>query len=321
MKLSTYKLLNSNKELIGILKNNSLINLNKYFGEFSLINLMKKDNWKSEILSKINEDNVVIHPLNAVTLLAPIPKPNSLRDAYAFRKHVETSRKNRGLEMIKEFDEFPVFYFSNHCAIYGPHDDILCMPSHFEKLDFELEIAIVIGKEGRNISSKNAKDYIAGFMIMNDISARGLQMREMKLNLGPAKGKDFASALGPYLITPDEISDRLINHEHGLLYDLKMSCYLNNQLVSEGNFKDINWTFDQIIERASYGVTLYQGDVIGSGTVGTGCLLELNGTGKLKDPNYKEVWLKEGDIIEMRIDGLGEISNKIVSENSDHKIK
>lgn len=321
MKLSTYKLLNSNKELIGILKNNSLINLNKYFGEISLIDLMKTDNWKSEILSKINEDNVVIHPLNAVTLLAPIPKPNSLRDAYAFRQHVETSRKNRGLEMIKEFDEFPVFYFSNHSAIYGPHDDILCMPSHFEKLDFELEIAIVIGKEGRNISAKNAKDYIAGFMIMNDISARGLQMREMKLNLGPAKGKDFASALGPYLITPDEISDRLINHEHGSLYDLKMSCYLNNQLVSEGNFKDINWTFEQIIERASYGATLYPGDVIGSGTVGTGCLLELNGTGKLKDPNYKEVWLKEGDIIEMRIDGLGEISNKIVSENSDHKIK
>ena len=147
MKLSTYKLLNSNKELIGILKNNSLINLNKYFGEISLIDLMKTDNWKSEILSNINEDNVVIHQLNNVALLAPIPKPNSLRDAYAFRQHVETSRKNRGLEMIKEFDEFPVFYFSNHCAIYGPHDDILCMPSHFEKLDFELEIAIVIGKE------------------------------------------------------------------------------------------------------------------------------------------------------------------------------
>ena len=113
MKLSTYKLLNSNKELIGILKNNSLINLNKYFGEISLIDLMKTDNWKSEILSKINEDNVVIHQLNNVALLAPIPKPNSLRDAYAFRQHVETSRKNRGLEMIKEFDDFPVFYFSN----------------------------------------------------------------------------------------------------------------------------------------------------------------------------------------------------------------
>ena len=321
MKLSTYKLLNSNKELIGILKNNSLINLNKYFGEISLIDLMKTDNWKSEILSKINEDTVVIHQLNNVALLAPIPKPNSLRDAYAFRQHVETSRKNRGLEMIKEFDEFPVFYFSNHSAIYGPHDDILCMPSHFEKLDFELEIAIVIGKEGRNLKANEASSYIAGYMIMNDVSARGLQMKEMKLNLGPAKGKDFASVIGPYLVTPDEIKDKLIDKGgYGSIYDLKMSCFLNNQLVSEGNFKDMNWTFDQIIERVSYGTTIYPGDIIGSGTVGTGCLLELNGTGKIKDSNYNEVWLKEGDVVKMKIDKLGEISNKIVSESSDHKI-
>ena len=256
-----------------------------------------------------------------MNLLAPIPNPNSLRDAYAFRQHVETSRKNRGLEMIKEFDEFPVFYFSNHNAIYGPQDEIKCMPSHFEKLDFELEIAIVIGKEGRNLKANEASSYIAGYMIMNDVSARGLQMKEMKLNLGPAKGKDFASVIGPYLVTPDEIKDKLIDKAgYGSIYDLKMSCFLNNQLVSEGNFKDINWTFEQIIERVSYGTTIYPGDIIGSGTVGTGCLLELNGTGKIKDSNYNEVWLKEGDVVKMKIDKLGEISNKIVSESSDHKI-
>ena len=321
MRLSTYKLANNNKELIGLVKKDSLINLNEFFGDISLVDLIKKDNWKSETLKKIEEEKLVTHHINDVNLLAPIPNPNSLRDAYAFRQHVETSRKNRGLEMIKEFDEFPVFYFSNHNAIYGPQDEIKCMPSHFEKLDFELEIAIVIGKEGRNLKANEASSYIAGYMIMNDVSARGLQMKEMKLNLGPAKGKDFASVIGPYLVTPDEIKDKLIDKAgHGSIYDLKMSCFLNNQLVSEGNFKDMNWTFEQIIERVSYGTTIYPGDIIGSGTVGTGCLLELNGTGKIKDSNYNEVWLKEGDVVKMKIDKLGEISNKIVSESSDHKI-
>ena len=321
MRLSTYKLANNNKELIGLVKKDSLINLNEFFGDISLVDLIKKDNWKSQTLKKIDEEKLVTHHINDVNLLAPIPNPNSLRDAYAFRQHVETSRKNRGLEMIKEFDEFPVFYFSNHNAIYGPQDEIKCMPSHFEKLDFELEIAIVIGKEGRNLKANEASSYIAGYMIMNDVSARGLQMKEMKLNLGPAKGKDFASVIGPYLVTPDEIKDKLINKEgHGSIYDLKMSCFLNNQLVSEGNFKDMNWTFEQIIERVSYGATIYPGDIIGSGTVGTGCLLELNGSGKIKDSNYNEVWLKEGDVVKMKIDKLGEISNKIVSEISDHKI-
>ena len=321
MRLSTYKLANNNKELIGLVKKDSLINLNEFFGDISLVDLIKKDNWKSETLKKIDEEKLVTHHINDVNLLAPIPNPNSLRDAYAFRQHVETSRKNRGLEMIKEFDEFPVFYFSNHNAIYGPQDEIKCMPSHFEKLDFELEIAIVIGKEGRNLKANEASSYIAGYMIMNDVSARGLQMKEMKLNLGPAKGKDFASVIGPYLVTPDEIKDKLIDKGgHGSIYDLKMSCFLNNQLVSEGNFKDMNWTFEQIIERVSYGATIYPGDIIGSGTVGTGCLLELNGTEKIKDSNYKEVWLKEGDVVKMKIDKLGEISNKIVSESSDHKI-
>ena len=321
MRLSTYKLANNNKELIGLVKKDSLINLNEFFGDISLVDLIKKDNWKSETLKKIDEEKLVTHHINDVNLLAPILNPNSLRDAYAFRQHVETSRKNRGLEMIKEFDEFPVFYFSNHNAIYGPQDEIKCMPSHFEKLDFELEIAIVIGKEGRNLKANEASSYIAGYMIMNDVSARGLQMKEMKLNLGPAKGKDFASVIGPYLVTPDEIKDKLIDKGgDGSIYDLKMSCFLNNQLVSEGNFKDMNWTFEQIIERVSYGTTIYPGDIIGSGTVGTGCLLELNGTGKIKDSNYNEVWLKEGDVVKMKIDKLGEISNKIVSESSDHKI-
>jgi fumarylacetoacetate (FAA) hydrolase len=197
------------------------------------------------------------------------------------------------------------------------------MPDHFKKLDFELEIAIVICKPGKNIRASQADEYIGGYMIMNDFSARTLQMEEMKLNLGPSKGKDFATATGPWLVTPDDLEDFEIlpqeNHT-GRAYNLKMKCSVNGVQVSEGNFADMNWTFAEIIERASYGVQLFPGDVIGSGTVGTGCFLELNGTGKLNDPNYKEQWLQEGDEIEMEIEGLGKLKNTIEKDESDFSI-
>ena len=321
MKLSTYTLKKSDKELIGLLNKDSLINLNVFFGEISLVELIQLPDWKELIIKKTKSNNLTTHTLAEVKLLAPIPRPNSLRDAYAFRQHVETSRRNRGLEMIKEFDDFPVFYFSNHNAIFGPSDDIQCMPSHFEKLDYELEIAILIGKEGINVKAENAKEYIAGFMIMNDMSSRGLQMKEMKLNLGPAKGKDFASVLGPYLVTPDELSGNIINEDdNGCNYDLQMTCSLNGKLLSKGNLKDMAWSFEKIIERVSYGATIYPGDIIGSGTVGTGCLLEINGTNKLKSSDFTEVWLKENDLVEMEIEKLGKITNKIISNKSNYKI-
>ena len=321
MKLSTYTLKKSNKELIGLLNKDSLINLNVFFGEICLLELIQLPDWKELIINKTKSNNLTTHKLEEVKLLAPIPRPNSLRDAYAFRQHVETSRRNRGLEMIKEFDDFPVFYFSNHNAIFGPSDDIECMPSHFEKLDYELEIAILIGKEGRNIKAKNAKEYIAGFMIMNDMSSRGLQMKEMKLNLGPAKGKDFASVLGPYLVTPDELLGNVVNEDDsGCNYNLEMTCSVNGKLLSKGNLKDMAWSFEKIIERVSYGATIYPGDIIGSGTVGTGCLLEINGTNKLKHSDFTEMWLKENDVVEMEIENLGKITNKIISNNSNYKI-
>lgn len=321
MKLSTYTLKKSDKELIGLLNKDSLINLNVFFGEICLLELIQLPDWKELIIKKTKLNNLTTHNLEEVKLLAPIPRPNSLRDAYAFRQHVETSRRNRGLEMIKEFDDFPVFYFSNHNAIFGPSDDIQCMPSHFEKLDYELEIAILIGKEGINVKAENAKEYIAGFMIMNDMSSRGLQMKEMKLNLGPAKGKDFASILGPYLVTPDELSGNIINEDdNGCNYDLQMTCSLNGKLLSKGNLKDMAWSFEKIIERVSYGATIYPGDIIGSGTVGTGCLLEINGTNKLKSSDFTEVWLKENDVVEMEIEKLGKITNKIISNKSNYKI-
>ena len=321
MKLSSYTLKKSDKELIGLLKKDSLINLNVFFGEICLLELIQLPDWKELIIKKTKSNNLTIHKLEEVKLIAPIPRPNSLRDAYAFRQHVETSRRNRGLEMIKEFDDFPVFYFSNHNAIFGPTDNIECMPSHFEKLDYELEIAILIGKEGVNVKAKNAKEYIAGFMIMNDMSSRGLQMKEMKLNLGPAKGKDFASVLGPYLVTQDELSENIINQDdNGCNYDLEMTCSVNGKLLSKGNLKDMAWSFEKIIERVSYGATIYPGDIIGSGTVGTGCLLEINGTNKLKHSDFTEMWLKENDVVEMDIENLGKITNKIIYNNSNYKI-
>jgi fumarylacetoacetate (FAA) hydrolase len=261
-------------------------------------------------------------PLADVQLIAPVPFPSSCRDAYAFRQHVAAARRNRKVDMIPEFDQYPIFYFTNHHSIQGP-GHVPCMPDHFEKLDFELEAAIVICKHGRNIRASEAGEYIGGLMIMNDLSARRLQMEEMMLNLGPAKGKDFATAIGPWLVTLDELQSFEIpakeNHT-GRNWNLKMVCRVNGVQVSEGNLGDMDWTFAEIIERASYGVDLYPGDVIGSGTVGTGCFLELNGTGKLNDQNYTEQWLRAGDVVEMEIDGLGTLENTIVAEDTDWSI-
>jgi len=257
-----------------------------------------------------------------VQVLAPLPHPTSCRDGYAFRQHVASARKNRKVEMIPEYDEFPIFYFTNHNSIQG-EGPVYCMPDHFHKLDFELEASIIICKPGRNIPAAEADDFIGGLMIMNDMSARGLQMEEMKLNLGPAKGKDFSTVIGPMLVTLDELEKYEVPCKEGHVgksWDLAMTCKVNGIIVSEGNLKDMDWTFAEIIERCSYGVTVYPGDVIGSGTVGTGCFLELNGTGKLNDENYKEQWLIEGDEIEMEITGLGVLKNQIVAEDSAFSI-
>lgn len=255
---------------------------------------------------ELNSPNVIARNINEVKLLSPIPRPTSMRDGYAFRQHVEAARHNRGVEMIPEFDEFPVFYFTNHQSVIGP-GEMAVMPEHLKKLDFELEAAIVIGKEGRNIKAEEADEYIFGYMVMNDWSARYLQMEEMKLSLGPAKGKDFATAIGPYLVTRDELASKRIPGPKGERYDLTMTCKVGNEEVSRGNLKDMSWTFAQIVERASYGVTLYPGDVIGSGTVGTGCFLELNGS-----KVYDNRWLGIGDEVTCSIEMLGDLTNTVV---------
>jgi fumarylacetoacetate (FAA) hydrolase len=247
-----------------------------------------------------------ITAIRDATLVAPIPRPPSMRDGYAFRQHVETARKNRGLEMIPEFDLFPVFYFTNHQAVIGP-GELHVQALHLDRLDFELEAAVVVGKQGRNLRAEDADEHIFGFTIMNDFSARALQMEEMKLSLGPAKGKDFATALGPYLVTRDELVGQAQKTPKGEHHDLEMRAFVNGVRLSTGNVKDMTFTFAQILERVSYGVTVYPGDVIGSGTCGTGCFLELNGSKITKNQ-----WLHPGDEVALEIDGLGRLENRVV---------
>ena len=257
--------------------------------------------WRT-VLRAMPEPDAV--ELDTISLISPIYPLNSLRDAYAFRQHVKAGRKSRGLDMIPEYDQFPVFYYGNHNAIGGP-GEVRIQKDQSEKLDYELEIAAIIGKKGKNIPVDEADDYIMGYTIMNDLSARALQKEEMKLSLGPAKGKDFLTTLGPYILTKDELKDKCIPSSNGDRYDLNMRAYLNGKLLSEDNFKNITWTFAQIISRISNGTEIYPGDVIGSGTCATGCLLELNQT------NNTDIWLKDGDEIKLEVDRIGSLVNTI----------
>lgn len=330
MKLVTYQQAQQTPQL-GILKGNHVYNMQAL--DASLPDNMKDFLWAGdEAMNKAKAIDAALKSgqrqaealsVDTLTLIAPVPQPTSCRDGYAFRQHVEAARRNRKVPMIEEFDHYPIFYFTNHNAVQGP-GEVWCMPDHFDKLDFELEAAIVIGKKGRNVRAAEADSYIAGYMIMNDMSARTLQMEEMLLNLGPAKGKDFSTVIGPYMITPDELESYRIpakpNHT-GNNYNLTMKCWVNDKLVSQGNMGDMDWTFAEIIERCAYGADILPGDVIGSGTVGTGCFLELNGTGLLNNPeSFKPQWLQEGDVVKMEIDGLGTLVNTIRKENTDFSL-
>jgi 2-keto-4-pentenoate hydratase/2-oxohepta-3-ene-1,7-dioic acid hydratase in catechol pathway len=200
---------------------------------------------------------------------------------------------------VPEWYEIPVFYFSNHRSIVG-HESRVKKPEYTNELDFELEVACVIKKKGKNIPHERALEYIAGFTILNDWSARDEQRKEMAVGLGPAKGKDFATSMGPYLVTPDELEDRR-SGEH---WDLKMRARINGKEVSSGNVKSLYWSFARMIERASRDCELFPGDVIGSGTVGTGCILEL-GTDVHR-------YLEPGDVVELEVERLGILKNLII---------
>jgi fumarylacetoacetate (FAA) hydrolase len=225
----------------------------------------------------------------------------SIRDFYAFEQHVKTARQLRGLDMVPDWYEVPVFYFSNPAGVIGP-DEPVWAPRGSQALDFELELACVIGRDCRDVPADDrALEVVAGFTIMNDWSARDLQRKEMAVGLGPSKGKDFGTSLGPDLVTFDELQDR---YRDGRLH-LEMTAEINGRVVSRGNAGTMYWTWPQLIAHASRDTKLRAGDVLGSGTVGTGCILELT-------PDAVGGWLKPGDVVALRVEHLGTLQNPVV---------
>jgi fumarylacetoacetate (FAA) hydrolase len=225
-------------------------------------------------------EDVADHALGDVRLLAPVPRPPSVRDFYAFERHVRAARLQRGVEIAPEWFQIPVFYFSNPAAIVGPEEDVRFPPETVAR-DYELEAAAIIGAEGA----------IAGFTIMNDWSARELQKMEMAVGLGPAKAKDFATSLGPWLVSRDELGD----------LGLEMIARVNGEERSRGNLGDMHYSWDDLVAHAARNTRLLPGDVIGSGTVGTGCILE-QGDGR---------WLQPGDVVELEIERIGVLRNRV----------
>ena len=253
--------------------------------------------------SKLSDFNIesFSYKESDLTILPPIINPPAFRDFYAFEQHVKAARKLRKLDMHPDWYKIPIFYFSNPNCCYG-HGENIPYPDGTTELDFELEFAVIIGNGGSNIKSSEANKVIAGYTILNDWSSRNLQREEMPMSLGPAKGKDFASSFGPYMVTPDEIESAW--KDDGKLH-LQMTCHVNGKKVSDGNTNDLYHSFGDMIERASMNTKLIPGEYIGSGTVGTGCILELR-------PENAGGWLKKGDIVTLEIERLGILENKIV---------
>ncbi len=248
------------------------------------VDYVVKDRIKGNSLGPWGEK--IVYEINEVKLKAPAPRPNSLRDYVTFEGHASFSGKR---QLDKGWYEIPVCYKGNPDTVIGP-DEVIPWPAFTDLLDYELEYGIYIGKEGKNIPRERAQEYIAGYTIFNDISARDIQLREMLAGgLGPAKGKDTCSVMGPCLVTPDEVNPE----------NLRMMARVNGELWSENNSGTAYWTWPQIIEFASMEETLYPGDFLGSGTVEHGCGMELNR------------WIKPGDVIELEVEGIGILRNQV----------
>jgi fumarylacetoacetate (FAA) hydrolase len=232
----------------------------------------------------------------------PTPFPvASVRDFYAFEQHVATCRRHRGLGMVPQWYQVPVFYFSNVVAIIGDGDPVWA-PQGNSTLDYELELACVIGTAARDLPADDtAMGCVAGFTIMNDWSARDLQRAEMAMGLGPSKSKDFATSFGPRLVPFSELRDV---YRDGRL-QLNMTAHVNGRQYSRGNAGTMYWTWPQLLAHASRDTELRPGDVLGSGTVGTGCILELT-------PEAVGGWLKPGDVVELTVERIGTLRNPVV---------
>ena len=240
-------------------------------------------------------------PLAGLTLRAPL-QPRSLRDCIGFLQHLRNCQGAVDMPVDQRHLEVPAFYFANAGAILGPHDDVPVSPG-CARFDFELEVAAVIGIGGTSIPLDRAEEHIAGYLVYCDWSARDLQVQERVLQLGPAKGKDGANSIGPALITPDEIG----HLRRGESFDLAMTAHVNGEQVSDGRWSTVDWGFADIITYASRGTPLHPGDVIGSGTVPTGCLFERFA----QDPEHFRGWLQPGDEVRLAIEHLGELRHTI----------
>ena len=245
--------------------------------------------------------------VSEVRLLAPL-QPPTVRDFVTFEEHVEGVRRSvDGAAGVPErWYAAPTFYFGNPYAMYGPHDDIP-MPPGSSVLDFELEVAAVVGKEGRDLTPEQARDHIVGYTVFNDWSARDLQSAEMKVGLGPCKGKDTATTLGPYLVTADELGK--YRDADGFLR-LALTAEINGEVVGKDLLSNMSWTFEEMVAYASRGTVVRPGDVLGSGTCGNGgCLAELWGVRGEQSPPP----LKPGDTVTLTVEGIGSVSNTVVA--------
>lgn len=248
--------------------------------------------------------------LHGATLRAPL-QPRSIRDHVGFLQHIRNCSARGGLAVDSGYSRVPTFYFSNIAAVIGPHDDVAISPGSTQ-FDYELEVCAVIGRTGFNIPRGEAEACIAGYMLMCDWSARDLQLKEMAMGLGPAKGKDGATTLGPMLVTPDELESS--RSKKG--FDLSMSAHVNDELVSSGRWDSIDWDFADMITYASRGTWLRPGDVIGSGTVATGCLYEHYAMA----PDSFRGWLQPGDEVRLEVERLGVLTHRVVAGAVPHPL-
>ncbi|MCL4330688.1 MAG: fumarylacetoacetate hydrolase family protein [Candidatus Thermoplasmatota archaeon] len=252
----------------------------------------------AETAGTLTLDQQPIGRFKEMNKLIPVPEVRSIRDFYAFETHVKNARRKRGLDMIPEWYRYPVFYFSNTSNLYPAGSDVP-IPAYTKEMDYELEIAIVISRDGRNIPAERAWDHILGITLANDWSARDMQREEMKVGLGPSKGKDFATSIGPVLVTKDEVLSH--RNTEGKI-DLDMKATVNGIVYSSGNLNSIYWDIEKLIEWASMESWIRAGDVIMTGTVGTGCILE----------SQDHPWLKRGDRVILSSDMIGNLDNTLI---------
>lgn len=295
MKLATYLSAIDDAEHVAVVADDVLHGLP---GPASMIELLAGCRAAAEEASRTAYcDPFELVPIGSAQLRVPVPRPPYVRDFMAFEEHAVTTAKGAGREVHPVWYLQPVFYFTNPAAVKGPRDPVEISPCS-AAFGYELEVAVVIGRPGADIAGKNAADHIAGYVLLCDWSARDLQQREMAAGLGPVKGKDSATSFGPYLVTPDELDHRL---------DLQMTATVNGTPYSAGRLSSLYWSFAQMVSYASRGTELRTGDVLGSGTVGSGSILDL----RYQHGRDRYPWLAAGDVVMLSAQGLGIIETTV----------